>query len=149
MVPSVEGGHCIAHTHDGIFCWRCRHDLVSVPCTAIILAKSKDTHDFIIECIPGYLLGTLILKIVPVQVLELMVCAMLVCFIIMRYRSGASSHRLPESSAIGIASAVPMPAPAAICSVACSLCSMSFPMWDASPILSAALRPCAAAALAF
>lgn len=82
------------------------YNLVSVPCTAIILAKSKDTHDFIIECIPGYLLGTLILKIVPVQVLELMVCAMLVCFIIMRYRSGASSYRLPESSAIGIGTGV-------------------------------------------
>ena len=106
MVPSVEGGIVSAHTHDGIFCWRCRHDLVSVPCTAIILAKSKDTHDFIIECIPGNLLGTLILKIVPVQVLELMVCAMLVCFIIMRYRSGASSYRLPESSAIGIGTGV-------------------------------------------
>ena len=94
------------HTHDGIFCWRCRHDLASVPCKAIIFAKSKDAHDFIIECIPGYLLGTLILKIVPVQVLELMVCAMLVCFIIMRYRSGASSYRLPESSAIGIGTGV-------------------------------------------
>lgn len=82
MVPSVEGGIVSVHTHDGIFCWRCRHDLASVPCTAIIFAKSKDAHDFIIECIPGYLLGTLILKIVPVQVLELMVCAMLVCFII-------------------------------------------------------------------
>ena len=69
---------------------------------AIICAKSKDTHDFIIGCIPGYLLGALVLKIAPVQILELMVCTMLVCFIIMRYRSGASSYRLPESRAIGI-----------------------------------------------
>ena len=41
---------------------------------------------------------------------------------------------LPLSSCLTLPSAVPMPAPAAICSVACSLCSMSFPMWAASPI---------------
>ena len=57
------------------------------------LASSKDVRELIIGCLPGCLLGTLVLKIAPVQVLELMVCAMLVCFIIMRYRSGASAYR--------------------------------------------------------
>ena len=42
----------------------------------------------------------------PVQVLELMVCAMLVCFIIMRYRSGASAYRLSDSPTIGIGAGI-------------------------------------------
>lgn len=70
------------------------------------LANAKDIRELFIGCIPGCLLGTLMLKIAPVQVLELMVCAMLVCFIIMRSRSGAASYRLPDRSAIGIGAGV-------------------------------------------
>ena len=70
------------------------------------LANAKDIRELFIGCIPGCLLGTLMLKIAPVQVLELMVCAMLVCFIIMRSRSGAASYRLPDRRAIGIRAGV-------------------------------------------
>ena len=70
------------------------------------LANSKDVRELAIGCIPGCLLGTLVLKIAPMQLLELMVCAILVCFIIMRHRSGTSPYRLPESMAIGIGAGV-------------------------------------------
>ncbi len=70
------------------------------------LASSKDVRELIIGCLPRCLLGTLVLKIAPVQVLELMVCAMLVCFIIMRYRSGASAYRLSDSPTIGIGAGI-------------------------------------------
>ena len=70
------------------------------------LANAKDVRELILGCIPGSLLGTLVLKFAPVQMLELMVCAMLVCFIVMRCRSSASACRLSESSAIGIGAGV-------------------------------------------
>ena len=70
------------------------------------LANAKDVRELILGCIPGSLLGTLVLKFAPVQMLELMVCAMLVCFIVMRCRSGASAYRLPKSNAIGIGAGV-------------------------------------------
>ena len=70
------------------------------------LANAKDVRELILGCVPGCLLGTLVLKFAPVQMLELMVCVMLVCFIVMRCRSGASAYRLSESNAIGLGAGV-------------------------------------------
>lgn len=44
----------------------------------------NDVKPLAVGSLPGCLLGVLVLKLAPVQVLELMVCAMLVCFVAMQ-----------------------------------------------------------------
>lgn len=61
-----------------------------------------DIRDLVIGAIPGCILGALILRIASMQVLQLMVCAMLACFVVMQCFHRFATYRLPDSTFIGI-----------------------------------------------
>lgn len=62
----------------------------------------KEIRDLGIGSIPGCIVGGLVLKVAPMQVLQLMVCAILACFILMQCFRRFATYRLPESSWIGL-----------------------------------------------
>lgn len=63
----------------------------------------KDIRDMVIGAVPGCALGALTLRIASMSVLELMLCAMLVCFILMQCFRRFAIYKLPDSAIIGIA----------------------------------------------
>lgn len=62
----------------------------------------KDIRELVIGGIPGCFLGVLVLRVASMQTLQLMVCAILACFIIMQFFRKAASYCLPDSMIIGI-----------------------------------------------
>lgn len=62
----------------------------------------KDIRELIIGAVPGCVLGALTLRIASMQVLQLMVCAMLACFILMQCFHRFATYRLPDSTLIGL-----------------------------------------------
>lgn len=63
----------------------------------------REIRDLVVGAVPGCFLGALVLRVASMQTLQLMVCAMLACFIAMQYFHKAASYRLPDSTLIGIA----------------------------------------------
>ena len=61
-----------------------------------------DIRDLVIGAIPGSVLGALTLRVASMQALQLMVCAMLACFIVMQLFRRAATYRLPDSMLIGL-----------------------------------------------
>jgi len=66
----------------------------------------KDIRDLAIGSVPGCLLGVFVLQAASIQVLQLMVCFMLTCFVLMQLFRRAAAFILPESAAIGIGAGV-------------------------------------------
>ena len=62
----------------------------------------KDIRDLVIGAVPGSVLGALTLKVASMQALQLMVCGMLACFILMQLFRRAATYRLPDSMAVGL-----------------------------------------------
>ncbi len=56
----------------------------------------KDIAFLVAGCVPGCLLGGLVIKLAPVQVLQLMICAMLFCFVGLQCVRRAEAWKLPE-----------------------------------------------------
>ena len=65
-----------------------------------------DIRWLIAGCIPGCALGALAIKTAPVQFLQLMICAMLFCFVGLQVRRGRSAWRLPDAWWIGACAGV-------------------------------------------
>ena len=63
----------------------------------------REIRDLVVGAVPGCFLGALVLRVASMQTLQLMVCAMLACFIAMQCFHKAASYRLPDSTLIGIA----------------------------------------------
>ena len=63
----------------------------------------SDLRDLTIGLIPGCIAGAWVLKIVSVRVLELMICAMLALFVLLRCFRRISAYTLPESRLVGTA----------------------------------------------
>lgn len=63
----------------------------------------KDIRDLVLGSVPGCVLGALTLRIVSMSALQLMVCAMLACFILMQCFHRFATYKLPDSTPIGIA----------------------------------------------
>ena len=61
-----------------------------------------DIRDLVIGAVPGCALGALVLRVASMQALQLMVCAMLACFIGMQCFRKAASYRLPDSTVVGV-----------------------------------------------
>lgn len=61
-----------------------------------------DVKPLVVGTLPGCLLGVLVLKIAPVQVLELMVCAMLVCFVTMQLSKRMASWSVSAAPSIAM-----------------------------------------------
>lgn len=61
-----------------------------------------DIRDLAIGAVPGCALGALVLRVASMQVLQLMVCAMLACFIAMQCFRRVASYRLPDSTVVGV-----------------------------------------------
>jgi len=62
----------------------------------------RDLRDMVIGVVPGSVLGWLVLKFAPVQVLQLMVSAMLACFVILQLFRRFAVWRLPDSPLVGV-----------------------------------------------
>jgi uncharacterized membrane protein YfcA len=75
--------------------------------------RLNDVKPLAVGALPGCLLGVLVLKVAPVQMLELMVCAMLVCFVGMQLNrrmagwsiSAAPSFAMGAGAVFGFVSA--------------------------------------------
>lgn len=63
----------------------------------------SDLRDMVIGCIPGSLLGWAVLKFAPMKVLQLLVCAMLISFILLQLFRRFATWRLPDSRAVSLA----------------------------------------------
>lgn len=66
----------------------------------------KDIRELVAGGIPGCFLGVLVLRMASMQTLQLMVCAMLVCFLAMQFFRKTASWRLPDSAITGIIAGV-------------------------------------------
>ncbi len=66
----------------------------------------KDIRELVIGCIPGCFLGVLVLRMASMQILQLMVCAMLVCFLAMQFFRKTASWHLPDSTMTGLIAGV-------------------------------------------
>ena len=62
----------------------------------------RDVFCLALGCLPGCLLGAFILTVAPMRVLQLMICALLFCFIALQYLRRFASWRLPDSLSAGI-----------------------------------------------
>ena len=62
----------------------------------------KEIRDLAIGAVPGCFVGALVLRVASMQFLQLMVCAMLACFITMQLFRRAAAYRLPDSTLIGV-----------------------------------------------
>ncbi len=62
----------------------------------------KDLWEMAVGAVPGCLLGSLALSAVPLRVLQIMVCAMLACFIGLQFFRRAAAYRLPESRLLNL-----------------------------------------------
>ena len=62
----------------------------------------REIRDLAAGAVPGCVLGALVLRIASMQTLQLMVCAILVCFIGMQFFRRAATYRLPDSTIIGV-----------------------------------------------
>ena len=63
----------------------------------------REIRDLVIGAVPGCFVGALVLRVASMQVLQLMVCAMLACFIIiMQLFRRAAAYRLPDSTIVGV-----------------------------------------------
>lgn len=62
----------------------------------------KDVRDLFLGSLPGSLLGCHILQIASMQALQLMVCAILVCFVLLQLFRDAATFRLPDSTFAGL-----------------------------------------------
>lgn len=62
----------------------------------------RDIRDMVIGVLPGTVAGTMLLKVVSMQTLQLMVCAMLATFVIIQCCKRLASYTLPESALISI-----------------------------------------------
>lgn len=63
----------------------------------------RDLRDMVIGVVPGSMLGWAVLKFAPVQVLQLLVSAMLACFVILQLFRRFATWRLPDSTLVGVA----------------------------------------------
>lgn len=61
-----------------------------------------DIRDIVIGSVPGCILGALILRVASMQSLQLMVCAILACFVAMQFFHKIADYRLPDSVLIGL-----------------------------------------------
>ena len=66
----------------------------------------KDIRELVLGGIPGCVLGALVLRVASMQLLQLMVCAMLVCFLSMQFFRKTASWRLTESTITGLIAGV-------------------------------------------
>lgn len=66
----------------------------------------KDIRELVAGGIPGCILGVLVLRVASMQTLQLMVCAMLVCFLTMQFFRKTASWRLPDSAITGVIAGV-------------------------------------------
>ena len=64
--------------------------------------RRDDLKPLAIGAFPGCLLGVLVLKIAPVQVLEFMVCAMLICFVAMQLNKRMAQWSVSDAPSIAI-----------------------------------------------
>lgn len=62
----------------------------------------KDVRDLFVGSLPGSLLGCHVLQIASMQVLQLMVCAILACFVLLQLFRGSATCRLPDSTLAGL-----------------------------------------------
>lgn len=62
----------------------------------------KDVWPLLAGMLPGELAGVMVLKIAPVPVLELMICAMLACFLLMQSSPRLARFSLPSSLPVGL-----------------------------------------------
>ena len=62
----------------------------------------RDIRDLVIGVFPGTIAGTMLLKVVSMQTLQLMVCSMLAIFVIIQSIKRFASYKLPESTPIAI-----------------------------------------------
>ncbi|WP_298067193.1 sulfite exporter TauE/SafE family protein [uncultured Mailhella sp.] len=61
-----------------------------------------DVWPLVTGMLPGSLLGVMVLKVAPVYVLELMICVMLACFLLMQCSSRLSRFSLPDAPPFGL-----------------------------------------------
>ena len=66
----------------------------------------KDIREIVAGGIPGCFLGVLVLRMASMQTLQLMVCAMLVCFLTMQFFRKTASWHLPDSTMTGLMAGV-------------------------------------------
>lgn len=66
----------------------------------------NDIRDLVIGSVPGCILGALILRVASMQSLQLMVCAILACFVAMQFVHRIAVYRLPDSVIIALAAGV-------------------------------------------
>ncbi len=64
----------------------------------------KDVWPLLVGMLPGEFVGVMILKIAPVPVLELMICTMLACFLLMQSSPRLAKFSLSSSLPVGIGS---------------------------------------------
>ncbi len=77
----------------------------------------RDIAYLVIGCIPGCMLGGIVLKLAPMHVLQLLICAMLFCFVGLQCVRRVAAWKLPEGRAIDI-----------LAGVACGFASTSMSM---------------------
>ena len=63
----------------------------------------SDVLPLLIGLLPGSFLGVMVLKVAPVYVLQLMICAMLACFLLMQFFPRLARYSLPSSLPLGVA----------------------------------------------
>ena len=66
----------------------------------------SDTRALVLGVVPGCILGVMVLRVASMQFLQLMVCAILACFIGMQFCRRFATYRLPDSTAIGLGAGV-------------------------------------------
>ena len=62
----------------------------------------REIRDLVIGVIPGCILGGLVLKVAPAQMLQIMISAVLACFVLMQMFHRFATWSLPDSVALGI-----------------------------------------------